>query len=260
MIRLEWFGFIRRAVWKNTGFADLRTIREHIEIYEPRYEPTVIPISDPSSTVVEQTPPPDLATKSDGQPLKYYSVAAYHQLYMSGELTPLAVVKAILPLIRRDISPPGIHSTAWFDSKIDIIFAAAKESTLRYKEKRPLGLLDGVPTAVKDEYDVDGYRTTLGSVNDYTNKTLAADESITSWPVRKLEEAGAINLGKLSMHEFGLGWSPLAPLCLPQSCYRQKLMAKTHPAATTITELPPTPTIRTTTLVAPPAAAHMQFP
>ncbi len=32
-------------------------------------------------------------------------------------------------------------------------------------------------------------------------------ESITSWCAKKLEEAGALNLGKLSMHEFGLGGS-----------------------------------------------------
>lgn len=205
MTRLEWLGFVRATIWKNTGFANLRNIREHIEDYEPRFEPTVIPIVDSSSSATEQTLPSNSETHSHGQPAKYYSVTSYHDLYTSGELTPLAVVQAILPLIRRDISPPGMHSTAWFDSNVDIIFAAAKASTLRYKEKRPLGPLDGVPTAVKDEYDIDGYRTTLGSVNDYTNKTLEADGSITSWPVRKLEEAGVINLGKLSMHEFGLG-------------------------------------------------------
>ncbi|OIW22209.1 hypothetical protein CONLIGDRAFT_701305 [Coniochaeta ligniaria NRRL 30616] len=35
------------------------------------------------------------------------------------------------------------------------------------------GLLDGVPTAVKDEDDIDGYETCLGSVNDYTGKIRA---------------------------------------------------------------------------------------
>jgi Asp-tRNA(Asn)/Glu-tRNA(Gln) amidotransferase A subunit family amidase len=135
---------------------------------------------------------------------KYYSVADYHALYTSGEVTPIAVAKAILPLIRRDISPPGKHSVAWFNTRVDDVLAAAEASTLRYKENRPLGIFDGVPTAIKDEYDMDGYKTTLGSLNDYTNKTVPG-QSITSWSVRKMEEAGAIILGKLSMHEFGLG-------------------------------------------------------
>ena len=36
----------------------------------------------------------------------------------------------------------------------------------RYKEGKYLGPLDGVPFAVKDEYEVDGYLTCLGSRND----------------------------------------------------------------------------------------------
>jgi Asp-tRNA(Asn)/Glu-tRNA(Gln) amidotransferase A subunit family amidase len=148
-------------------------------------------------------------------PSKYYSIADYHSLYLSGELTPLAVAKAILPLVRRDTSPPGEHSMAWFDTKVDQVLKAAEESTRRYKEKRPLGPLDGVPTAVKDEFEIDGYTTCLGSRNDYTTKSCD-DERITSWLVQKLEDAGAVIVGKLSMHEFGLGklqWSFLSHLC-----------------------------------------------
>lgn len=208
--RLEWFGFLRRFIWHNTGFGSLRNIREYIENYEPRFEPTVIPIANSSSPTDKQASPsnPDAESKLENSSTKYYSTSSYQALYSSGELTPLAVVQAILPFIRRDISPPGEHSIAWFDSQIDRILAAAKASSLRYQKKCPLGPLDGIPTAVKDDYDVEGYKTTLGSVNDYTTKS-SEDGPITSWCVRKLEESGAINLGKLSMHEFGLGGSEL---------------------------------------------------
>ena len=114
-------------------------------------------------------------------------------------------------MIRRDISPPGEHSIAWWDSRVDLILAAAEASTLRYKNKRPIGILDGVPSGIKDEYDVDGYRTCLGSRNDYTPE-VARCQSITGWRVKKLQEAGAINLGKLSMNEFGLGKYSLTSL------------------------------------------------
>lgn len=136
----------------------------------------------------------------------YYSVADYHRLYLSGEITPLAVAKALIPLIRRDVDNPSRYSTAWFETKVDLVMKAARESTRRYKEGKPLGPMDGVPTAVKDEYDIDGYRTCLGSRNDYTSHSTDGS-SRTSWAVRKLEEAGVILLGKLSMHEFGLGTS-----------------------------------------------------
>lgn len=169
-----------------------------------RHDPTVVPVENPFASdgdCPEMTPL--LPRPDDFQP-KYYSVADYHRLYLCGELTPLAVAKALLPLIRRDTTPKGEHSVAWFDTKVDQVLVAAKASTLRYQKKSPLGPLDGVPTAVKDEYEIDGYRTCLGSVNDYTAEA-APGESITSWCVKKIEEAGMVNLGKLSMHEFGLG-------------------------------------------------------
>ena len=156
---MEWLGFIRRIIWHNSGFGDLRKIRKHLDDYEPRYDPTVIPIVD-SSTSVDAGD--DIRTNSDSPSLekilekKYYSVADYHSLYLCGDLTPTAVAKAILPLIRRDISPPGEHSIAWWDNRVDLILAAAEASTLRYKNNSPIGILDGVPTGVKDEYDVDG--------------------------------------------------------------------------------------------------------
>ena len=206
-LRLEWLGFLRTLIWHNSGFGNLRKIRRHLDDYEPRYDPMVVPIADTSahrSTGDASSPSPITPTLENQAKKKYYSVADYHSLYLSGELTPTVVVKAILPLIRRDTSPPGEHSIAWCDSQVDLILAAAEASTLRYKDKRPIGILDGVPTGVKDEYDVEGYRTYLGSRNDYTNE-VTPGLSATSWCVKKLEDAGAVNLGKLNMHEFGLG-------------------------------------------------------
>ena len=77
---------------------------------------------------------------------------------------------------------------------------AAEASTLRYLQGRPLGILDGVPIAVKDEVDLDGYKKTLGSARDYTREGGG-----TSWCVKKWEEEGAIIIGKLNMHELGMG-------------------------------------------------------
>lgn len=181
-----------------------------MEDYEPRFDPTVIPLPNPSAPKQEESPNTDINLPNAIPQKKYYSVADYHALYMSGELTPLAVVKSLLPLVRRDTKPAGEYSTAWFDVKVDLILKAAEESTQRFKIKTPLGPLDGVPAAAKDEYDMVGYKTSLGSLMDYTSASKAyPDEPMTSWCVRKLEEAGAIVMGKLSMHEYGLGKSVL---------------------------------------------------
>ena len=119
---------------------------------------------------------------------------------MSGELTPLAVAETLMALIRRDAKPPGKHSTAFLESQVDAIRAAAEASTQRYKSNKALGPLDGVPVVVKDEVHVTGYKRTLGSKLDMKG---GVDE--TSWCVQKWEEAGAIVVGKTTMHELGLG-------------------------------------------------------
>ena len=57
---------------------------------------------------------------------------------MSGELTPLAVVESLLPLIRRDIDKPSHHSISFIDCHPEAVIEAAKASTLRYKAGKPL--------------------------------------------------------------------------------------------------------------------------
>jgi Asp-tRNA(Asn)/Glu-tRNA(Gln) amidotransferase A subunit family amidase len=117
-------------------------------------------------------------------------------------LTPLTVVEALLPLIRRDITSRSSHSVAFIDSKVDLILQAAKASTQRYKDGNSLGLLDGIPVGVKDEVDVAGYRTTSGRKQDEEIFEIKAE---SAWPVQKWEEAGAIVMGKMNMHEIGAG-------------------------------------------------------
>jgi len=147
--------------------------------------------------------PSSLSDNGSPAPLRY-SVAYYRALYLSGELTPLAVSKTILPLIRRDTSPPGEHSTAWINVKVGLVLKAAEESTLRYKEKRSLGPLDGIPVAIKDEYDVEGYLTTMGSANKPAGQGPEGAK-VDSWCIKVLKEAGAIIMGKVTMVEYGMG-------------------------------------------------------
>ena len=109
------------------------------------------------------------------------------------------MVEALLPLIRRDTTPPGAHSTAFLDSKVESVRAAAKAATQRYKDGKPLSMLDGVPVSIKDEVDLADYKRTLGSKVDFTNPL---DQ--TAWCVGKWEEAGAVICGKTNMHECGL--------------------------------------------------------
>lgn len=129
----------------------------------------------------------------------FHSAIDYHEAYKAGKLTPLAVVEALLPLVRRDVKNATKHSVAFLSTKADIVRKAAEESTQRYKAGEPLSPLDGVPMAVKDEVDLTGYPKCLASKLDFTNKN-----DVTSYCVQKWLDAGAICLGKTTMHELGM--------------------------------------------------------
>lgn len=123
----------------------------------------------------------------------------YHEAYKSGKRTPLDVVEDLLPLIRRDVKDATNHSIAFLSTKVDLVRKAAEESTQRYISGKPLSPMDGVPMAVKDEEDLTGYTKCLSSKLDFTNKN-----DVTSYCVQKWLDAGAICLGKTTMHELGM--------------------------------------------------------
>ena len=157
----------------------------------------MIPVQDPgSSKTATQTQ--TTARRQDKD--SYYTSADYHALFKSAELTPIDVVETLLPLIRRDAQPPGKHSIAFLESHAKPIVAAAEASTERYKKGQSLGALDGVPVVVKDEVHLEGYERTLGSKLDFKGGLEGS-----SWCVREWEDAGAIVIGKTTMHELGLG-------------------------------------------------------
>lgn len=80
------------------------------------------------------------------------------------------------------------------------ILKQANESTERYKLNKPLSQLDGVFVAVKEELDIQGLETKVGTC--FINNGTPATEDATL--VSKLRKAGAIIIGSTVMNE--LGW------------------------------------------------------
>ena len=71
-----------------------------------------------------------------------------------------------------------------------LLFSSSILSSLEYVLKHD----------IKDEVDLEGHPKRLGTTQDFSDPKDA-----TIWCIRKWEEAGAIVIGKLNMHEFGLG-------------------------------------------------------
>ncbi|XP_069462675.1 glutamyl-tRNA(Gln) amidotransferase subunit A, mitochondrial isoform X2 [Ambystoma mexicanum] len=76
----------------------------------------------------------------------------------------------------------------------------AKEAEERYKKGQPLGHLDGVPIAVKDNFSTAGIETTCAS-----NMLKGYVPPYSATVVEKLLVQGAVLMGKTNLDEFAMG-------------------------------------------------------
>ena len=96
------------------------------------------------------------------------------------------------------------------------VLEQAKKSTERYENEQSLGPLDGIPILVKDELDVIGYETHVGTT--FLNRGNVCEKDATV--IHNLRKLGAIIVGKTVMHEIGLGTTNNNPSSLtPRNPY-----------------------------------------
>ncbi len=186
-------GLLVPSLLKNAGVSALRQC--HIED-EPVYQPQ-FPKDDNSEVVpFDLAQLPSLLTGIKGEP--YPSVNDYAQAYRSGETTPSKVALRLIELIEQ--SNGDQHQVNAVTKYIrEEILSQAEASTQRYAAGEPLSLFDGVPVLVKDELDMNGFATTLGT--RFLNEIKMRDATV----VARFRKAGALLVGKANMHEIGLG-------------------------------------------------------
>ncbi|KAL8795823.1 MAG: hypothetical protein Q9195_001703 [Heterodermia aff. obscurata] len=187
--------FIPSLLWSNADFGSLRKIKDLIN-YEPRYDPTVVPLEKEEHREFGIKDVREVIGSSNQRGLTVnprVTVHDFHAAFAAGEVTPSEVTETLLQLITTDRE----HAKAFLDINRPVVLAAAEESSRRYKAGRSLGILDGVPVGVKDEVDLEGHQSSLG-----TSKSKMCPAGGTSWCVKKLEEAGAIVIGKLNVGLF----------------------------------------------------------
>lgn len=114
----------------------------------------------------------------------------------AGRVTAAALAEAQLEQIAR--AQPTLNAFITVDHERTL--AAARESDARRRSGKP-GPLEGLPMAVKDNLDAAGWRTTAGMAT--RRERLPATEDAAA--VARLRAAGAVILGKLSLHEAALG-------------------------------------------------------
>jgi aspartyl-tRNA(Asn)/glutamyl-tRNA(Gln) amidotransferase subunit A len=130
------------------------------------------------------------------------SIAQLSVLIQSGAADPVEVTEAVLDGIE------GYTDQSIFTGLLrDRALREARASSARMKEGRSRGLLEGIPVAWKDLFDVEGHATTAGSKVLADAPVARADATV----VTALSQAGMVAVGCTNMSEFafsGLGINP----------------------------------------------------
>lgn len=187
---------LQRPLLAVAGFEKLR-----------RRRPTTLASSGPHLPVHPEWSAPeakiDLTRVSEEAPrpvvAPFRSLLDYADAYRSGALTPVDVVDRYLAALKsEDTRDPPLRVI--IEHLPDDVRRQAEESARRHAAGRPLSILDGVLVPVKDEVDVQGLRSTMGT-RIHGERPAPADATC----VARLRAQGAIVVGKTNMHELGAG-------------------------------------------------------
>jgi aspartyl-tRNA(Asn)/glutamyl-tRNA(Gln) amidotransferase subunit A len=131
---------------------------------------------------------------------------------MSTELTRLSATRLIATYRRKEISPVEVTQAVLdrieeLDSTVNAFCVvdgasamdAARASEARWQRGEPIGLVDGVPTTIKDLVLAAGWPTLRGSLTTDRDQDWGDDAPATA----RLREHGAVLLGKTTTPEFG---------------------------------------------------------
>jgi aspartyl-tRNA(Asn)/glutamyl-tRNA(Gln) amidotransferase subunit A len=123
--------------------------------------------------------------------------------FQAGKLSPVEVTKALLARI--ESYEPKLNAMYIVDASGALSQAAAAEK--RWRERRPLSALDGVPISIKDNIATKGVPVPIGAAS--ADLAPAASDAP---PAARVREAGCVILGKTTMPDFGMLASGLSSL------------------------------------------------
>jgi Asp-tRNA(Asn)/Glu-tRNA(Gln) amidotransferase A subunit family amidase len=136
------------------------------------------------------------STMSATDELCYLSASSLAASIRAGKLSPVEVVDAVADRIKR--LNPKLNAYVTLDLENARKDAEHKGKLQKEHPGANLGLLHGVPVAIKDDLEVAGLRFTCGS--RLRQNTIGKMDDLA---VARLRQAGAIILGKTNEPEFG---------------------------------------------------------
>ena len=139
---------------------------------------------------------------------KLYELSASELLaaYRTRQLSPVEVTRSVIARVEQ--CEPQLKATYLFNPESAL--AQARASEARWQQSAPSGLLDGVPTTIKENIATQGDSTPLGTAA-VTLMPAPADAP----PAARLRESGAVIFAKTTMPDYGMlssGLSSFHPL------------------------------------------------
>jgi aspartyl-tRNA(Asn)/glutamyl-tRNA(Gln) amidotransferase subunit A len=126
--------------------------------------------------------------------LCYTSATDLTVLIANGDLSPVELMRSTIDRIESLNSTLNAICTPTLEQAMD----AARSAEAAIATNQPLGPLHGIPTTIKDLVFTRGVRTMMGS-HIFADRVPDVDAVV----VTRLNEAGAISLGKTTVPEFG---------------------------------------------------------
>jgi Asp-tRNA(Asn)/Glu-tRNA(Gln) amidotransferase A subunit family amidase len=150
-------------------------------------------------------PASSLEARREAKGFAFETTADFASAYREGTSSPVQVAERLIAAVEEsERATPAMRILIAHD-KADVL-RQAREAQARFAAKKPLGPLDGVPVAVKDEVDMVPYPTTVGT--RFLGRAPATHDATT---VAKLRAAGALLFGKTNMFEIGISPNGLNP-------------------------------------------------
>lgn len=135
-------------------------------------------------------------TNASAETFRHAGMCRILHAFAAGRLSAEALTAAYLDAIARENGERKAYALVAADSAL----AEASASDRRRAEGRPLGRLDGLPIAIKDNIDVAGLPTGLGLAG-----APPAPACRDAFVVERLRAAGAVILGKTTLDEAAAG-------------------------------------------------------
>ena len=187
---------IQSSLLKKSGISDFRKLcfDDKPTPYPCHEVPEYVTLAD---TISSDKLPSQRKDKRKG--FHFNTIGDYNRLYSEGETSPKEVARKLIEsIIKSEKGNKPLRAFLAYDP--EAIMKQAEASELRFKNGNPLGSLDGVPVTIKDQLDVKGYPTVMGT--GFLTKTLALKDSTVA---ARLQANGAIIAGKTNMQELGMG-------------------------------------------------------